>query len=74
MKRWAPRLALRKRLKVIRKWPIVWWFSQTSFFPFSLSLDFLKFHPQVEPLLKNLGPEWDSRLGGGGITTVIITL
>ena len=22
MKRWAPRLALRKRLKVIRKWPI----------------------------------------------------
>ena len=23
MKRWAPRLALRKRLKVIRKWPIL---------------------------------------------------
>ena len=22
MKRWAPRLALRKRLKVIRKWPV----------------------------------------------------
>ena len=23
MKRWAPRLALRKRFKVIRKWPII---------------------------------------------------
>ena len=25
MKGWAPRLALRKRLKEIRKWPIVVW-------------------------------------------------
>ena len=26
MKRWAPRLALRRRLKVIRKWPIYHFF------------------------------------------------
>ena len=32
MKRWAPRLASRKRLKVIRKWP-------TKVIPLSLFLD-----------------------------------
>ena len=33
MKRWAPRLALKKRPKVIRKWPIVIVLKQKSYFP-----------------------------------------
>ena len=31
MKRWVPRLALRKRLKVIRKWPIITFCVTTTF-------------------------------------------